>query len=82
VTDQVKLLVEIIGDKELNNADLMHALGLSHRSTFRENYLNPALDGGWLERTQPGSPRSSTQRYRLSEKGKRWLTNKRDLSRV
>jgi Fic family protein len=76
VTDQVKRLVETIGDKEFNSADLMQVLGLSHRPTFRENYLNPALDGGWLERTQPDSPRSPTQRYRLSAKGKGWLKNK------
>ena len=82
VTDQVKLLLEIIADNELNSADLMHALGLSHRPSFRENYLNPALDCGWLERTQPNSPRSPTQRYRLTEKAKRWITNKRDSGRV
>lgn len=73
VTDQVKRLLEVIGDKEINSADLMQALGLSHRPTFRDNYLNPALEGAWLERTQPDSPRSPTQRYRLSKKGKLWL---------
>ncbi|MGZ8172481.1 MULTISPECIES: Fic family protein [Methylobacter] len=70
VTDQVRRLLEVVGNKELNNTDLMHALGLSHKPTFRKNYLNPALDGGWLERTQPDSPRSPTQRYRLAEKSK------------
>lgn len=70
VTDQVRRLLEVVGNKELNSTDLMHALGLSHKPTFRKNYLNPALDGGWLERTQPDSPRSPTQRYRLAEKSK------------
>ena len=54
-------------------ADLMKALGLSHRPTFRKNYLNPAMQNGWIERTQPDSPRSPTQRYRLTGKGRRWL---------
>ena len=76
VTDQVALLVKAIGDKELGSADLIKALGLSHRPTFRENYLNPALEGGWIERTQPDSPRSPTQRYRLTNKGRRWLQNR------
>jgi Fic family protein len=76
VTDQVSVLIEVIGEKELGSADLMTALGLSHRPTFRENYLNPALEGGWIERTQPGSPRSPTQRYRLSGKGMRRLKNR------
>ena len=31
----------------------MQALGLSYRPTFRNNYLNPALEDEWIERTQP-----------------------------
>jgi hypothetical protein len=34
------------------------------------------MDGGWFELTQPDSPCSPTKRYRLSEKGKRWLQNR------
>jgi len=68
VSDQVKILLEAIGNNELSSSDLMKALGLSHWPTFRSNYLNPAMEGGWLDRTQPDSPRSPTQRYRLSEK--------------
>ena len=30
----------------------MKALDLTHESTFRENYLDSAIDGGWIERTQ------------------------------
>jgi Fic family protein len=78
VTDQVRRLLEVVGNKELNNTDLMHALGLSHKPTFRKNYLNPALDGGWLERTQPDSPRSPTQRYRLAEKSKPVAQNRHE----
>ncbi len=72
VTDQVASLIEAIGTGELGSNDLMKAMGLSHRPTFRENYLNPALEGGWIERTQPDSPRSPTQRYRLTGRGRRW----------
>lgn len=66
-------LIRGIGPGQLGSSELMLALGLSHRPTFRENYLNPALQGGWIERTQPDSPRSPTQRYRLTGKGQRWL---------
>ena len=72
-TDQVSLLLKAVGDKERSGQELMRALGMSHRPTFRGNYLNPALRDGWIERTQPASPRSPTQRYRLTIKGKRWL---------
>jgi Fic family protein len=73
VTDQVALLIKAIGNNTLRSSDLIKALGLSHRPTFRVNYLNPAINGGWIERSQPDSPRSPTQRYRLTEKGRRWL---------
>lgn len=73
VTDQVGALIQAIGSSECGSTDLMKAVGLSHRPTFRENYLNPALASGWIEHTQPHSPRSPTQRYRLTSKGKRWL---------
>jgi hypothetical protein len=73
VTDQVAAMIRAIETGEIGSHDLMQVLGLSHRPTFRENYLNPALNDGWIERTQPDSPRSPTQRYRLTDKGRRWL---------
>ena len=73
VTDQVALLLNAIETGELGSQNLMKVLGLSHRPTFRNNYLNPAIENGWIERTQPGSPRSPTQRYRLTDKGRRYL---------
>jgi Fic family protein len=73
VSDQVARLLKALAVGELGSSALMTALGLSHRPTFRKNYLNPALDGDWIERTQPASPRSPTQRYRLTGKGQRWL---------
>ena len=73
VNDQVGAVIRAVGSKEIASIDLMKAVGLSHRPTFRKNYLNPALANGWIEYTQPHSPRSPTQRYRLTSKGKRWL---------
>lgn len=78
VADQVALLIKTIGTGEVGSADLLKTLGLSHRPTFRENYLNPALEGGWIERTQPDSPRSPTQRYRLTNLGRRWLERQKE----
>ena len=78
VTDQVAVLIRAIGSGELGSNNLMRALGLSHRPTFRSNYLNPALEDEWVERTQPDSPRCPTQRYRLTGKGQRWLQHHAD----
>jgi ATP-dependent DNA helicase RecG len=38
---------------------------------IRKNHLNPALTGGWIEMTDPGSPRSPVQRSRRTQKGGR-----------
>ena len=78
VTDQVAQLIKVIDANALSSTDLLMALRLSHRPTFRQNYLKPALEGGWIERTQPGSPRSPTQRYRLTHKGQRWLQRQKN----
>ena len=64
VTDQVRVLLEALGDSELSAREIMAKLGLSHRPTFRENYLNPALEAGLIERTIPDKPTSRLQKYR------------------
>ena len=72
VTDQVAALLSKLKDGELGAAALMRELGLTHRPTFRKNYLHPALEANWIEQTQPESPTSPTQRYRLTAKGRSW----------
>jgi len=39
------------GNRELWWCRIMKELECSHRPTFRENYLKPAMEGGWIERT-------------------------------
>lgn len=39
----------------------------------RHQVLNPLLDMGLIEMTIPDKPHSSNQRYRLTEKGSRYL---------
>ena len=48
----------------------MARLKLKDRDTFSERYLGPALRLGYIELTQPNSPRSPTQKYRLTDKGR------------
>ncbi|ENU79868.1 hypothetical protein F975_02204 [Acinetobacter sp. ANC 3789] len=66
VTDQVKSLILIMEDGEYTLAELMQFLGLSHRATFQQNYLNPAIETGLIQRTIPDKPKSPKQKYRLS----------------
>lgn len=60
----VQKLLDVLGDEELSAAQIMERLGLSHRPTFRKNYLKPALAQGAIEMTIPNKPNSRNQRYR------------------
>jgi len=69
-TEQVTLLLRAMGQGANSARELMATLNLSHRPTFLYTYLQPALAAGWIEMTNPASPRSPRQRYRLTEKGR------------
>lgn len=57
-------LLSVLGNDTLSAAKIMERLGLSHRPTFRKNYLNPALEQKLIERTIPDKPNSKNQKYR------------------
>lgn len=70
VTDQdspINRLLSVLGNEELSAAEIMKRLGLSHRPTFRKNYLTPALDKRLIERTIPDKPNSKNQKYRKKQ---------------
>ncbi len=54
---------------EMSVLEMMMALKLGGRRNFLEKYLTPSLELGLVEMTQPNSPRSPTQKYRLTTKG-------------
>ena len=66
LTDQVKSLLRVLGNETLTAVECMKRLKLSHRPTFRANYLNPALKAGLIEYTIPDKPQSRLQKYRRS----------------
>lgn len=69
VSDQVKKILQILVKGPLSALDLMKALNLSHRPTFRKNYLHPAINKGFIEMTIPDKPNSRIQQYRITSKG-------------
>ena len=69
--DQVKTLKKCSEDAAL--VDLLAVTGRSNRTKFRNQVLNPLIDAGLIEMTIPDKPRSSKQRYRLTDKGRQWL---------
>ena len=70
ITDQVMRLLAELRNGPRSAADVMAALGLSHRPTFRNNYIHPALEAELVEMTHPESPRARNQRYRLTACGR------------
>jgi Fic family protein len=60
----IERLLGVMDDQFWTVLELMDLLSLSHRPTFRKNYLNPALQAGLLVMKYPDTPRSPKQKYR------------------
>jgi predicted HTH transcriptional regulator len=74
---QVKKLISIL-TREMGRAELQELLSIKNRDYFRTDYLNPAINQGYVEPTIPDKPNSQNQKYRLTAKGvalKNSLTN-------
>jgi Fic family protein len=76
VTPEVRLLSVLTG--EMPRQQLKEGLGLKDDEHFRKAYLLPALEAGLIEMTIPDKPRSSKQKYRLTDKGRQWLAEHGD----
>ena len=79
LSDTMKRLLSAL-DREMTRGQIMTKLQLKDRSSFLEFYLSPALRIGFVEMTQPDSPRSPTQKYRLTAKGLAAKESARDRS--
>lgn len=63
VIAQVDKLLNKMSDKEYTTREMMELLALKHRPSFRDNYLLPSLELGYIEMTIPDKPTSSKQKY-------------------
>ncbi|MEI7696071.1 MAG: hypothetical protein WCI64_10565 [Chlorobium sp.] len=50
--------------------ELMDALNIKDRQHFRDAFLQPSLNGNFVEMTIPKKPSSPLQKYRLTETGR------------
>lgn len=74
VADQVTRLLRVLENQFVSVPEMMSRLSLSHRPTFRKNYLRPALELGFLEMKFPDNPKHPGQRYRLTAEGRNMKT--------
>ena len=81
VTPQVMKLVNSLTG-EMTRAELMGAVGLKDRMNFSTNYLEAAINANLVEMTQPDSPNSPTQKYRLTELGRQFLQNNKTDAKI
>lgn len=65
MSDQVQHLISVMKQEDYTLAELMQLVGLTHRATFQQNYLNPAIEPSLIERTIPDKPKIPKQKYRL-----------------
>ncbi|HEX4966331.1 MAG TPA: hypothetical protein VF173_36320 [Thermoanaerobaculia bacterium] len=71
--DPVERLLTLLQAGEQSSGELRQGLGIKHRPTFREYYLQPAMQQGLIEYTLPDKPSSRLQQYRLTSKGRQWM---------
>lgn len=63
-SEYVKKMLSVMEyDIPYTTLSIMNALGLKSRETFRKNYMNPAIEQGFVQMTIPDKPNSRNQRY-------------------
>jgi len=72
VTGEVRRLLTVLSG-EMKRTEIQEKLEIKHEDYFREAYLLPALKAALIEMTVPDKPRSSKQRYRITESGRKAL---------
>lgn len=65
----IERIVRVMPEKEIKRSDLQEALGMRHRESFVNNYLDPAIEKGFIRMKFPNNPNHPYQRYMLTEKG-------------
>ena len=69
--DQVEIMAKLSSEQGI--LGLMGILGRTNRTKFRDQVLSPLIEDRLIEMTIPDKPRSSKQKYRLTEKGKKLI---------
>lgn len=59
-----RLLSAMEYDTEYSANELLALLGLKSKETLRHNYIDPAIESGFIDMTLPDKPTSRNQRYR------------------
>jgi ATP-dependent DNA helicase RecG len=68
---RIRRLITVIGKRTMTRQGIMAELDLSQAGlrNFRNNYLRPAMEMGFVRMVKPASPTSPEQAYALTQKG-------------
>lgn len=72
--DQVEVLRACVTEKSIS--ELIDVVGRASRTRFRNSVLKPLMQIGLTEMTIPDKPRSSNQKYRITDTGRTLLTGR------
>ena len=75
VTPQVKRLILILKQQKMTIGELIKGLELKDRKNFKNKYLRPAIEAGWVISLYPNIHNHPRQQYFLSEEGLRLLNS-------
>ena len=64
--DHLKILKNCKNESSAN--ELMKILNRTNKSKFKNTIVNPLIENGFFELTNPDKPKSPTQKYRLTNK--------------
>lgn len=63
ISTQITNLLNVMESYPMSLSELMNKLGLKSKDNFRNNYINPALEVGLIQMTEPNKPKSKNQKY-------------------
>ncbi len=63
---------------EMTREEIRAALGLKDWGHIKKRYLDPCLEGGWIEMTMPDKPSSKKQRFRITPVGRTCVVGSED----
>jgi ATP-dependent DNA helicase RecG len=76
LTDQQQRIVQLC-EVPRTQADLMSAVGMSHRTFFRRKHLDPLIQARLVRMTHPEDPNHPKQAYVVTEAGLRLLSSQK-----
>ena len=79
VVTKLSLSIPVIGEllqkmtEPMSAKEMREFCGLKDATYFKANVIDLLIEAGLVEMTQPDSPKSPTQKYRLTEEGRKKL---------